>query len=149
MTHYLCRIAKAMNSDEKALVNLFRGVKNHAFFVLVASSAMLFSQAGSTEKLGGASYQDVCKKFEEEGVTTRTQRGQSNSGMDDELLGNTLILVDAGNNGGGRRSGNVSNSEIIVSGDLNKIATVTTNTQASQSKSAGSTATVRSSACDK
>jgi hypothetical protein len=138
-----------MNYGERALVNLFRGVRNHAFVVLVASSAVLFSQAGSTEKLGGASYQDVCKKFEDEGVTTRTQRGQSNSGMDDELLGNTLILVDAGNSGGGRRGSNVSNSEIIVSGDMNKIATVTSNTQGPQPKSASSTSTVRSSACDK
>ena len=119
----------------------------HTFIVLVAACAMLLSQTVSAEKLGGASYRDVCKKFDEEGVTTRTQREHSTSEIEDELLGNTLILVDTGGKRVGRRSSNISNSEIIVSGDLNKIATVTS-TQASHSNSAGSAAVGRSSACD-
>ena len=136
-----------MNSDERTAVSIQGVLMSHTFIVLVAVSAMLSSQAGSAEQLGGASYRDVCKKFEEDGVTTRTQRGQGTSEVAGELLGNTVVLVDTGNNRGGRQRSNVSNSEIIISGDLNKIATVT-GTQPSDSNSVGPAAAGRSSACD-
>jgi hypothetical protein len=119
----------------------------HALLVLSVFSAMFWTFIVSAEKLGGASYRDVCEKMEADGVTSRTQASQASQIAVEELTGNALIVVGADQRGAGRRSKTVSNSEIIVSADLNKIATSTT-TEASHPDRSAPVQTGRSSACD-
>ena len=85
--------------------------------------------------------------MEADGVTSRTQTSQASQIAAEELTGNTLIVVGADQRGAGRRSKTVSNSEIIVSADLNTIATSTT-TEPSHPDGATLAQTGRSSACD-
>ena len=120
---------------------------SHAVMFFIAVTAMLPAAAGFAEQLGRASYQDVCDKLEKEGVTSRTQTSELASEMGEEALGTALIVVGAGHRSGGRRSQTVSNSEILVSADLKKIAT-TTRTDTSHPSNVTTPQTERSSACD-
>ena len=131
----------------RVTVGTLRLTMKHALLVLSVFAAMFGALIVCAEKLGGASYRDVCDKMEADGVTSRTQTSQASQIAAEELTGNTLIVVGADQRGAGRRSKTVSNSEIIVSADLNKIATSTT-TEASHPDGATLAQTGRSSACD-
>jgi hypothetical protein len=72
------------------------------------------------EPIARASYKDVCKKMQQEGVVTRTQ---SVSGAE-AVADNVVVIVGAGPQISQRHNRPVSNSEIIVAADMTQISTV-------------------------
>lgn len=64
---------------------------------------------------------DVCKKFEQEGVTTRNQSG-GNAG---DVPANVVVVVGAGSSHSRRRNTSVANSDIIVGANMTEISTQT------------------------
>ena len=89
---------------------------------LAASAAVLlslFSHSVLSETIAGASYKDVCKKMEQEGVTSRTQSG----GNMEDIAANVVVVVGAGHSTARRRNAPVSNSDIVVGANLTQIST--------------------------
>ena len=68
------------------------------------------SHGAFSETIAAASYKNVCKKFEQEGVMTRTQ----SLGNARDLPSNVVVVVDAENSHSRRGNNLVSNSDIIV-----------------------------------
>lgn len=89
---------------------------------LAASAAVLllmFSHCAVSETIAGASYKDVCKKMEQEGVTSRTQSG----GNMEDIAANVVVVVGAGHSTSRRRNDPVANSDIVVGANLTQIST--------------------------
>ena len=79
----------------------------------------LFSHGTVSETIAGASYKDVCKKMEQEGVTSRTQTG----GSTEDIAANVVVVVGAGHSNSRRRNAPVSNSDIVVGANVTQIST--------------------------
>ena len=60
------------------------------FIASITVLLALYSHSAFSETIAGASYKDVCKKFEQEGVTTRTQSG-GNAGMSQRMWLSSLV----------------------------------------------------------
>ena len=89
---------------------------------LAASAAVLlslFSHSVLSETIAGASYKDVCKKMEQEGVASRAQSG----GNTEEIAANVVVVVGTGHSTSRRRNAPVSNSDIIVGANVTQIST--------------------------
>jgi len=91
------------------------------FIASMVVSLALYSTGAFSETIAGASYKDVCKKFEQEGVTTRTQSGGNAGGVP----ANVVVVVGAGNSHARRPNKSVANSDIIVGMNMTKISTQT------------------------
>ena len=79
----------------------------------------MFSHCAVSETIAGASYKDVCKKMEQEGVTSRTQTG----GRTEDIAANVVVVVGAGHSTSRRRNAPVSNSDIVVGANVTQIST--------------------------
>ena len=89
---------------------------------LTASAAVLlalFSHGVLSETIAGASYKDVCKKMEQEGVASRTQSG----GNTEDIAANVVVVVGAGHSNSRRRNAPVSNSDIVIGANVTQIST--------------------------
>ena len=89
---------------------------------LAASAAVLllmFSHCAVSETIAGASYKGVCKKMEQEGVTSRTQSG----GNMEDIAANVVVVVGAGHSTSRRRNTPVNNSDIVVGANVTQIST--------------------------
>ena len=89
---------------------------------LTVSAALLllmFSHGTVSETIAGASYRDVCKKMEQEGVASRTQSG----GNTEDIAANVVVVVGAGHSTSRRRNAPVSNSDIVVGANVTQIST--------------------------
>ena len=89
---------------------------------LTASAAVLlalFSHGVLSETIAGASYKDVCKKMEQEGVASRTQSG----GNTEDIAANVVVVVGAGHSTSRRRNDPVANTDIVVGANLTQIST--------------------------
>ena len=91
------------------------------FIASITVLLALYSHSAFSETIAGASYKDVCKKFEQEGVTTRTQSG-GNAG---DVPANVVVVVGAGSSHSRRRNTSVANSDIIVGANMTEISTQT------------------------
>ena len=85
----------------------------------VAVLLTLFSHGTVSETIAGASYKDVCKKMEQEGVASRTQSG----GSPEDILANVVVVVGAGHSTSRRRNTPVNNSDIVVGANVTQIST--------------------------
>ena len=85
----------------------------------VALLLVLFSHGTVSETIAGASYKDVCKKMEQEGVASRTQSG----GSTEDIAANVVVVVGAGHSNSRRRNAPVSNSDIVVGANVTQIST--------------------------
>jgi hypothetical protein len=90
----------------------------------------LFSQGVCSETIAGASYKDVCKKMEQEGITSRTQSGA-----------NVVVVVGAGRSTSRRRNAPVSNSEIVIGANITQISTHSNVSDDSSESAAGAVTT--------
>ena len=103
---------------------------------LAASAAVLlslFSHSVLSETIAGASYKDVCKKMEQEGVTSRTQSG----GNMEDIAANVVVVVGAGHSTSRRRNAPVSNSDIVIGANVTQISTHSTVSDDSSDSAAG------------
>ena len=91
------------------------------FIASTVVSLAVYSTGAFSETISSASYKNVCKKFEQEGVTTRTQSG-GNAG---DVPANVVVVVGAGDSHARRRKKPVANSDIIVGMNMTKISTQT------------------------
>ena len=62
------------------------------FIASITVLLALYSHGTVSETIAGASYKDVCKKFEQEGVASRTQSG-GNAG---DVPANVVVVVVRG-----------------------------------------------------
>ncbi|MEK9534860.1 MAG: hypothetical protein VW103_10535 [Halieaceae bacterium] len=85
----------------------------------VAVLLLMFSHGAVSETIAGASYKDVCKKMEQEGVASRTQSG----GNTEEIAANVVVVVGTGHSTSRRRNAPVSNSDIVVGANVTQIST--------------------------
>lgn len=81
--------------------------------------APLLSMLSYAEPIASASYKDVCKKMEQEGVVSRTQSAPGSEAVTD----NVVVVVGAGTRTSQRHNRPVSNSEIIVGANMTQITT--------------------------
>ena len=79
------------------------------------------SHGAFSETIAAASYKNLCKKFEQEGVMTRTQ----SLGNARDLPSNVVVVVDAENSHSRRGNNLVANSDIIVGVNMTEISTYT------------------------
>ena len=87
--------------------------------VSAAVLLLMFSHGTVSETIAGASYKDVCKKMEQEGVASRTQSG----GNTEDIAANVVVVVGAGHSTSRRRNAPVSNSDIVVGANVTQIST--------------------------
>ena len=107
---------------------------------LTASVALLlalFSHDTVSETIAGASYKDVCKKMEQEGVASRTQSG----GNTEDIAANVVVVVGAGHSTSRRRSAPVSKSDIIIGANVTQISTHSTVSDDSSDSATGPVST--------
>ena len=85
----------------------------------VALLLVLFSHGTVSETIAGASYKDVCKKMEQDGVASRTQSG----GNTEDIAANVVVVVGAGHSTSRRRNAPVPNSDIVIGANVTQIST--------------------------
>ena len=91
------------------------------FTASMVVSLAVYATSAFSETIAGASYKYVCKKFEQEGVTTRTQ----SSGNAGDFPASVVVVVGAGNSHARRRNKSVANSDIIVGSNMTEISSQT------------------------
>ena len=89
------------------------------FTASVAVLLTLFSHGAVSETIAGASYKDVCKKMEQEGIASRAQSG----GSTEDIAANVVVVVGAGQSISRWRNAPVSNSDIVVGANVTQIST--------------------------
>ncbi len=91
---------------------------------LMASTMVLLavcSHGALSETIAGASYKNVCKKMEQEGVTSRIKSG----GSVGDIPPNVVVVVGGGSSPSRRWNNSVANSDIIVGANVTQISTHT------------------------
>ena len=89
------------------------------FTASVAVLLTLFCHGAVSETIAGASYKDVCKKMEQEGIASRAQSG----GSTEDIAANVVVVVGAGQSTSRWRNAPVSNSDIVVGANVTQIST--------------------------
>jgi hypothetical protein len=89
-------------------------------FVMATLMMLLLPSLTQGEPVASASYKDVCKKMQQEGVASRTQTTPASEAVTD----NVIVVVGAGSRTSQRHNRPVSNSEIIVGANMTQISTV-------------------------
>ena len=86
-----------------------------AFLTLLFCYPVVFA-----EPLASASYKDVCEQMDQQGISSRTQLDPSSQ----QLVGNVVVVVGAGQTSRRKQTQSVSNSDIVVGANMTQINTV-------------------------
>ena len=73
-----------------------------------------------SEPLASASYKDVCKQMDEQGISSRTQSDPSSQ----QLVDNAVVVVGAGQTSRRTQTQSVSNSDIVVGASMTQVNTL-------------------------
>ena len=88
------------------------------------------------EPLASASYKDVCEQMDQQGISSRTQLDPSSQ----QLVGNVVVVVGAGQTSHRKQTQSVANSDIVVGASMiqaNTVNSTSNHTSSTGAQSAG------------